>query len=292
MENRVLRYFLTVVSEGNISAAAKLLHVTQPTLSRQLKDLENELNVDLFYRRGRYIELTQEGYYLANQAKNIINLIDRTTSHLINDEIAGEVSIGLAESKAIKPIITAMKKVRVEEKQVIFDTFSGNAEQIFEQLDNGIIDFGVVVEPINKVNYASLRLSEQDKWGILTRVDSELSGYNKITSEMLINQPLIVSKQRGVQKMISNLLDIDESYLNIIAKYNLLYNASLMVKEGMGHAICIDGVINTSNTDLRFIPIDNEITSDLSIIWKSEKQLSLSAQLFLKKLKEGLNDDV
>ncbi|WP_159314837.1 LysR family transcriptional regulator [Mammaliicoccus sciuri] len=147
MENRVLRYFLAIVSEGNLTSAAKLLHITQPTLSRQIKELEEELSVTLFNRKGKYMELTREGYYLANKARDIITLVDQTTSSIKHKEVYGEVSIGMAESKSIKQIAKAMRAVREEQDQVYFDTFSGNAEQILEKIDNGVIDFGVIVEP-------------------------------------------------------------------------------------------------------------------------------------------------
>lgn len=288
MENRVLRYFLAVVSEGNLTSAAKLLHITQPTLSRQIKELKEELSVTLFNRKGKYMELTREGYYLANKARDIINLVDQTTSSIKHKEVYGEVSIGMAESKSIKQIAKAMRAVRQEQDQVYFDTFSGNAEQILEKIDNGVIDFGVIVEPINKVNYDSISLNEDDTWGVLTTKTSELGHLEQISAKDLIAKPLIISRQQGVQRMIANMLDLDDADLSIIGKYNLLYNASLMVKEGVGHAICLEGIINTSETNLKFIPFEEQITSSLSLIWKKEKSLSTPAQLLLNKVRENL----
>lgn len=288
MENRVLRYFLAIVSEGNLTSAAKLLHITQPTLSRQIKELEEELSVTLFNRKGKYMELTREGYYLANKARDIITLVDQTTSSIKHKEVYGEVSIGMAESKSIKQIAKAMRAVREEQDQVYFDTFSGNAEQILEKIDNGVIDFGVIVEPINKVNYDSISLNEDDTWGVLTTKTSVLGHLEQISAKDLIAKPLIISRQQGVQRMIANMLDLDDTDLSIIGKYNLLYNASLMVKEGVGHAICLEGIINTSETNLKFIPFEEQISSSLSLIWKKEKSLSTPAQLLLNKVKENL----
>ncbi|MGK9070100.1 LysR family transcriptional regulator [Staphylococcus warneri] len=288
MENRVLRYFLTIVSEGNISAAANLLHITQPTLSRQIKDLENELGVTLFQRNGRYMSLTKEGHYLAEQARDIINLVDKTVSNIqISQDIYGEITIGMAESKVVTHVIKTMKDIRKNYKNVKFDTYSGNGEQILEKLDNGLLDFGIVVEPINKLNYESLPLAENDTWGVLSKIDSDFKDVSHVTADLLKNQPLIISKQDGVRTMIANMVNIDVVELNIVATYNLLYNASLMVKEGVGHAICLDGIINTDNTDLRFIPFSPQITSNLSIIWKKDKPLSQAAQLFLEQLKHN-----
>lgn len=288
MENRVLRYFLTIVSEGNISAAANLLHITQPTLSRQIKDLEDELGVTLFQRNGRYINLTKEGHYLAEQARDIISLVDKTLSNIqFSQDVYGEVTIGMAESKVITHVVKSMKDVRSNYKNIKFATYSGNGDQILEKLDNGLLDFGVVIEPINKLNYESLPLAENDKWGILTKSNSDFKSVSYVTVDLLKKQPLIISKQDGVRTMIANMINIDVAELNIVATYNLLYNASLMVKEEIGHAICLDGIINTENTDLRFIPFSPQITSNLSIIWKKDKPLSPAAQLFLEQLKQN-----
>ncbi|MFL1420486.1 LysR family transcriptional regulator [Staphylococcus ureilyticus] len=291
MENRVLRYFLAVVAEGNISAAAKLLHITQPTLSRQIKDLEEELSVTLFNRKGKYLELTREGHYLASKARDIINLVDKTTSNITHKEVFGEVHIGMAESSSIKPIARAIKALRKEYNQIIFDTFSGNAEQILEKINDGIIDFGVIIEPINKVDYDSIALNRTDVWGVLTKHDSEFKDMDKISAESIINKPLIISRQQGVKKMILNELDLEDVQLNVVAKYNLLYNASIMVEEGVGHALCLGGIVNTHNTSLRFVPFQQNIKSSLSVVWKKEKPLSISAQLFLNQLKEILKGE-
>lgn len=246
----------------------------------------------LFIRKGKQIELTQEGYYLFNQARDIINLVNKTARNITNKKIIGEVAIGMAESEVNRSVMKAIKEVTREEQEVKFDTFSGNGEQILEKLDNGLIDFGIIVEPINKVNYESLPLNKQDVWGILTRRDSELGELTSVSAIRLLNQPLIISRQDGVKTMLANLLEINEVEMNIIANYNLLYNASLMVEAGIGHAICLDGIINTIGTDLKFIPFENEITSSLSVIWKKERALSLSAQLFLNKLKDVLKEEM
>ncbi|MCY1575941.1 LysR family transcriptional regulator substrate-binding protein [Staphylococcus pettenkoferi] len=205
--------------------------------------------------------------------------------------MVGEVAIGMAESEVNRSVMKAIKAVTQDEQGVKFDTFSGNGEQILEKLDNGLIDFGIIVEPINKVNYESLPLNKQDVWGILTRKGSELSELTFVPTKRLLHQPLIISRQHGVKSMLANYLEIDEVEMEIIANYNLLYNASLMVEAGIGHAICLDGIINTTGTDLKFIPFEKKVTSSLSVIWKKERALSLSAQLFLNKLKEVLKDE-
>lgn len=290
MENRVLRYFLTVVSERNISAAAKLLHVTQPTLSRQLMALEEELGVTLFERKGRHITLTKEGCYLAEQAKNIINLVDITTTNLAKShDIYGTVTIGMAESQAVKDIAKAIKDVQQTYQHAKFQIHSGNAEQIIDQLDSGLLDFGLVVEPINKSDYESLPLVYQDVWGVLTRKDSSLAELDAITGEQLAGLPLIVSAQHGTTPMLASRFEIDDTALRIVAEYNLLYNASLLVAEGVGHAVTLDGIINTVDTELTFVPFDPKITSNLSLIWKRGKPLSTTAQVFLESLKEILS---
>nr|WP_263314562.1 LysR family transcriptional regulator [Mammaliicoccus sp. Marseille-Q6498] len=289
METRVLRYYLAVVSEGNISSAAKLLHITQPTLSRQIKDLEEELGVQLFLRKGKYLELTKEGIYLAEQARDIVRLVDKTTTNINkSNEIYGEIMIGMAESQSIKKIGQAIKNIREEHSKIHFDLYSGNAEQIIEQLESGLLDFGVVIEPINKIEYSSLSLDSFDEWGILTRQDSEFKNVDKITSDMIPGKQFMISSQNGVKTMLASLLNIKEADLNVVVKYNLLYNASLLVEAGVGHAICIDGLINTDENNLTFIPFDPPIKSSLSIIWKKDKPLSEASQYFLEHLKKEL----
>lgn len=291
MENRVLRYFLTVVSEGNISAAAKLLHVTQPTLSRQLKGLEDELGVTLFERKGKYMSLTEEGRYLAEQAKNIIHLVDATTANLVKShDIYGTVTIGMAESQAVSTIAQAIKGVQQAYHHTKFQLHSGNAEQIIDQLDSGLLDFGVIVEPINKVDYDTLSLPYQDVWGVLTRRDSTLAQYDTVTGKQIEGLPLLVSAQEGTTRMLTNSMDVEATALDVIAEYNLLYNASLLVEEGVGHAVCLDGIINTVDTELCFVPFAPKITSNLSIIWKRGKPLSTAAQVFLDQLKAILTE--
>ncbi|UXR78481.1 MULTISPECIES: LysR family transcriptional regulator [unclassified Staphylococcus] len=292
MENRVLRYFLTVVSEGNISAAAQLLHVTQPTLSRQLKGLEEELGVILFKRKGKHMTLTQEGRYLAEQAKNILNLVDATTSNLAKShDMYGNVTIGLAESRAVISIAKAIKEVQETYANTRFHIQSGNAQQVLEQLDSGLLDYGVIVEPINKVEYETLSLNDEDIWGVLTQKNGPFAHCTRVTAEQLIGIPLIVSAQQGTTRMLANQLELDEASLDIVAQYNLLYNASLLVQENVGHAVTLDGIINTTGTELIFLPLEPKITSKLSIIWKRGKPLSNSAQFFLEKLKSILQEN-
>lgn len=293
MENRVLRYFLTVVSEGNISAAANLLHVTQPTLSRQLKGLEEELGVTLFKRKGKHMTLTQEGRYLAEQANNILNLVDMTTANLAKShDIYGTVTIGLAESHTVTSIAKAIKEVQQTYPNTRFHIQSGNAQQVLEQLDNGLSDYGLIVEPINKIEYEVLSLHDEDVWGVLTRKNGPLAQYETLTGAQLVGRPLIVSAQRGTTRMLADQLNMDEAALDIVAQYNLLYNASLLVAEGVGHAVTLDGIVNTTGTDLIFIPFEPKITSKLSVIWKRGKPLSTSAQFFLEKLKAVLARDI
>ncbi|WP_418129095.1 LysR family transcriptional regulator [Staphylococcus sp. HKU1] len=289
METRVLRYYLAVVAEGNISAAANALHITQPTLSRQIKELEEELDVTLFYRKGKTIELTKEGRYLAEHAKDIVRLIDKTTSNINqSEEIYGEVNLGLAESIAIQKIAHTIKSITESYSEIKYNLYSGNAEQIMEKLENGLLDFGVVIEPTNKIEYETLSLKASDQWGILTRKDSEFEGLTTIEPNMILHKPLMISVQRGVETMIANLLNVNKDHLNIIVRYNLLYNAALLVKEGVGHAITIDGIINTDNTDLKFIPFNPSIQSELSLIWKKDKPLSEASKVFLEEMKNFL----
>ena len=215
-----------------------------------------------------------------------MRLINKTTSNINqSEEIYGEVNLGLAESIAIQKIAHTIKSITESYSEIKYNLYSGNAEQIMEKLENGLLDFGVVIEPTNKVEYETLSLKATDQWGILTRKDSEFEGLTTIEPSMILHKPLMISVQRGVETMIANLLNVNKDHLNIIVRYNLLYNAALLVKEGVGHAITIDGIINTDNTDLKFIPFNPSIQSELSLIWKKDKPLSEASKVFLEEMK-------
>jgi len=289
MELRVLRYFLTVAREESISRAAEFLHITQPTLSRQLIEMEKALGKKLFIRGNRKITLTEAGMFLFMRAQEIVDLVDNTEAEFIRDDeiISGVIHIGGGETDAVRIVAKTVKKLRVNYPNIRYHLFSGNADDVTERLDRGLLDFGILIEPADIKKYYYLRLPATDTWGILMRKDSPLASLSSIKPENLWDLPLLCSRQALVRNKISGWLENDYEKLNIIATYNLIYNAALMVEEGVGYALCLDKLVNTtSNSNLCFKPLEPRVEVNLNIVWKKYQVFSRAAELFLDQLKK------
>ena len=256
MELRVLRYFLAVAREQSISGAADVLHISQPTLSRQLMDMEDELGKKLFIRGNRRITLTNEGVLLRQRAEEIIGLVEKTESEITSGDemISGDIYIGGGETEAIKIIAEIATEFKKEYPGICYQIYSGNAEDVTEKLDRGLLDFGVLIEPADIHKYEHLRLPMVDTWGVLMRKDSELAGKKEIEPQDLLNLPLICSRQMFRTQEMQKWIGRKPEKLNIVATYNLLFNASLLVEAGMGYALCLDKIIKTPD-DLSLIHI-------------------------------------
>lgn len=288
MEIRVLNYFLAVVREGNITAAARMLHVSQPTLSRQLMELEEELGVTLMIRGNRRIELTEEGVIFHKRAEEIISLVEKTRSEISAGEpVSGDIYIGAAEARGVKIIADAVKELKDEGIDIRCHITSGNAVDVAERLDKGLIDFGLLLGNSDSRKYNSLRLPARDRWGLLVRKDSPLAERGEIGISELPSLPLIISKQALENNEFSGHLGVHADKLNITATYNLLYNASVMAEEGLGCVLCIDGIINTTgDSDLRFIPLRPRLYTHMDLVWKRYQVFSKPAELFLEKIRK------
>ncbi|WP_152658452.1 LysR family transcriptional regulator [Oceanobacillus sp. CFH 90083] len=291
MEIRLLRYFIAVANEQNISAAAQSLHISQPTLSRQLSDLEDELGTTLFIRGNRKITLTEEGIFLLTKAKEIVGLVDKTEANFNQPEelISGEIYIGGGETEAMHFIAKTLKDLRKDHPAIQFHLYSGNADDIRDKLENGLLDFGIVIEPTDKQKYDYIQLPAQDVWGVLMRKDSPLSHNQSIQASDLIDKPLIISRQTTVDNELSGWLGQNVKDLNITGTYNLLYNASRMVEADLGYALCIDKLINTSgDSNLCFKPLSPKLTASLNIIWKKHQIFSNAANKFLDQIRYNI----
>lgn len=291
MEIRVLRYFLTVVREESISAAADYLHITQPTLSRQIKELEDELGVKLLNRgkKNRKITLTDEGMLLRKRAEEIVTLTDKTRAEFDAAEeiISGDIYIGGGETEAMRLIARAAKKLQDSYPHIKYHLFSGNADDVAERLDKGLLDFGVFIEPANMEKYDYLRLPVTDTWGLLMRKDSSLASLNNIEVKNLKEIPLIVSRQSMTSNEFSGWGRFDFNQLNIVATYNLVYNASLLVAEGLGYALCLDRLVDTTDSsELCFRPLKPHLEARLNLVWKKYQIFSKAGEKFLEKLQE------
>ena len=293
MEIRVLRYFLTIAREGSITSAAEQLHITQPTLSRQIKDLEDELGQKLFHRSSHSMKLTQEGFIFRQRAEEIVAMVDKTSAEFLSMDkpLAGDIYIGGGETLAVSLIADLIAELRSEYPDIRYHLYSGNETDVTERLDRGLLDFGILVQPADLTKYDCIHLPAEDIWGVVMRKDSPLAQKNKITRADLLDLPLIMSRQVLVTKSTGNdFIDWfgeDFDKLNIVTTFNLMYNAALMVKSGVGYAISIDGIVNTdSESDLCFRPLMPKMTSGLDLIWKKYQAFSPAAEMFLERLQD------
>ncbi|MBM7644177.1 DNA-binding transcriptional LysR family regulator [Scopulibacillus daqui] len=291
MELRVLRYFLAVAREGSMTGAADFLHITQPTLSRQLKDLEQELGKKLFIRSSHSIVLTVEGMHLRKRAEEIIDMADKLEAEFncMEETISGDVYIGGGETDAMRQIARVVKELQLSYPNIRYHLYSGNEDDVTERLDKGLLDFGILIQPANLSKYNYINIPTKDVWGVVMRKDSPLALKDAIRAEDLLNVPLICSRQAIKQTFSKNEFadwfgeDFDK--LNIVTTYNLAYNAAIMVEEGIGYAVVLDKIVNTSSdSSLCFRPLKPRLESGLNVVWKKHQAFSAAADLFLKEI--------
>ncbi len=283
MEFRVLQYFLAVTREGNISAAAQSLNLSQPSLSRQLKDLEDELGARLFIRGNRHIELTEEGLILRKRAGEIMQLVELTESEIseVKNNISGTLSIGAGESLSMHRITEVFRRLKENYPDIRLNVVSGDTEDLQDRLDRGLLDFALIFTDFDRNAYHHLTLEEKEIFGVIMRRDDALAEKEYITVKDLYDKPLIVSRANGLDIFSGS----QARKLQVAATYNLLYNASLMVEDGIGVAISFDGLVDTSeNSSLCFRPLYPEISVSPSLIWKRHQKLSIISHLFIKQL--------
>ncbi len=289
MELRVLQYFLAVAREQSFSGAAQSLHLTQPTLSIQLKGLEEELGKPLF-RRGvkgsRKVTLTEDGMILRKRAEEILDLVHKTETEIsLSDEtIAGDVYIGSGETEIVRLIARAAQRLHKQCPDIHYHISSGNADFVMEQLDKGLIDFGLLYTAVDPTKYNSLALPMHDVWGVLMRRDSALAEKAEIAPEDLWDKPLILSEQRNSRDGILRWIRRDIAKLNVVATYNLIFNASLLVDEGLGYTVCFDGLVNTQNSSLCFRPLTPRLEATAYLVWKKYSVFSKASEKFMQEL--------
>lgn len=289
MELRVLHYFLAIAREQSIIKAAQSLHLSQPTLSTQIKKLEEELGKQLLIRGSngsRKVTLTNEGLILKKRAEEILDLVKKTENEITvsNQIIKGDVYIGTGETDAIRIIARVTKKLHTKYPLINYHFSSGNADFVTEQLDKGLIDFGIVFGNVDLNKYDAMKLPSTDVWGVLLPRDASLAKKESISATDLMGLPLIVSHQKNQDKELNQWFG-EIKKLNIVATYNLLFNASLLVDEGLGYAIGLDKIINTSgHSRLCFRPLTPKIEIEMHLIWKKHQVFSKAAKEFLKEM--------
>lgn len=297
MDFRLLEYFLAVAREQNITTAAESLHISQPTLSTQLKNLEEELGKQLLIRGvkgSRKVLLTEEGMVLRKRAEEMLLLKKRTEEEISgsNEIIAGNVFIGTGETETVRLFAQVAKKLQKKYPDIRYNISSGNAEHVLEYLDKGIIDFGLLFREIDKQKYESIPVPIKDTWGVLMHKDSPLAIKESIQPQDLWDKPLIVPHQKGDDVFLNQWLQRDESQLHIAATYNLIFNASLLVDEGLGYALCYDKLINTKDSNLCFCPLYPRLEVKGYIVWKKYQVFSKAAELFLQYLRKILENKI
>lgn len=289
MELRVLRYFLAVANEGSVSRAAAALHVTQPTLSRQLMDLEEELGTKLFRRSSRSTTLTESGVYFRRRAEEIVALADAAQAEFRGQDgvIAGDIAIGGGESPGFALLAEAAQRVQSAHPGVHFRLYSGNGNDVTERLERGVLDFALFIAPIDLSRYHTLELPVRDTWGVLMPTDAPLAACDSIRPEQLRDMPLIISSQSRVDTMLSEWFREDVTSLHITARGNLLYNISHLVRQGMGYAITLDGIVNTtSDSGLTFRPLEPPLEATLHLAWLKSRPISRAAAVWLQTVRE------
>lgn len=293
MEIRVLKYFLAFAREGTVSAAAESLHLTQPTLSRQLHDLEEELGKKLFVRGAHSIKLTEEGMLLRSRAEQIVELVSRTESDIMtsDDTLSGDVYIGAGETDAVKYVAAAAKKMQSDFPPVHFHIYSGDGEHILGRLDKGLCDFGIVFVPVDESKYHSIKMPVRDEWGVLMRIDSGLAGKKKIRLTDIADKPVILSRQRSDKAPLHNWFGEYADKLNVVSTYNLVFNASIMVREGVGYALAFDKLINVSGySELCFRPLYPPVYAGMNFIWNKYQPMTKTAEAFLEYFRTEIGD--
>ncbi|HJE83141.1 LysR family transcriptional regulator [Megasphaera stantonii] len=294
MELRVLRYFLAVAREGNITGAANFLHLTQPTLSRQIKDLEEELGCQLLMRKSHRVVLTPEGMRLRKRAEEIISMVDKTEAEFLAREnaVSGDIYIGGGETQAIRQIAEIIRELQEEYPDIHYHLYSGNAEDVTERLDKGLLDFGILIQPADISKYDYINLPSKDRWGVIMRKDSPMAAKESIRKEDLLDVPLICSRQVMTQRQTENefadWFGDDFDRLHVVTTFNLVYNAAIMVEAGIGYAVTLDKLAHTSeDSSLCFRPLMPLLESGMNVIWKKYQVFSPAAELFLERMNEA-----
>lgn len=288
MEIRVLEYFLAVAREQSFSKAADTLHLTQPTLSRQIKELEEELGKQLFIRSSKKLSLTDDGMILRKRAMEIIELVRKTESEINNndEQLSGDIYIGAGETDAVRILAKCFKTMISEHPDLHLHIESGDGIDVLYKLDKGLVDLALILGSIDTSKYDYINLPVYDTWGVLMRKDSALAEKEYITVDDLADEPLIISRQALNKKEINKWFNNKTDNLNIIATYNLAYNASLMAEENLGYVLTLDKLINTADSNLKFTPLYPQTTIDIKLVWKKYQINSKAIERFVKEIEK------
>lgn len=287
IETRLLYYFLAIAREQNITKAAQTLFVTQSTLSKQMIDLEKQLGKQLFIRGKRKLTLTEDGVFFRDRAREIIALLETTETAMQTDadSLSGDITIGCGETAAMDLIAGALEEFHGKYPDVKFHTYSGDADAVLERIDKGLADMGLLLGPIRQEKYDYLNIHQKDVYGLLMPADCKLSEQEFINIDQLKTLPLLLSAQTFAGHQDLDWFGSDQSVLNVVGTYSLIYNATFLVEHGIGYALCLDRLVNTKGRNLTFRPITPELSVDLYIVTKKYQTFSPAAKVFYEQLK-------
>ena len=288
MEIRVLKYFLTVVREGGINRAAEALHITQPTLSRQLSQLEEEVGVRLFHRGSRKITLTDEGMLLRRRAEEILSLVDRTEKELAWQEelIEGRIVIGCGELAAMQVLPEIIASFHQQYPLVSYDFFTANADLVKEQMEKGLVDIGVLLEPIDMEKFDFSRLAGKEQWVVLMRPDDPLADQETVSAGDLEGLSLILPRRTNVRNELSNWLGDSFQSTKVLFTSNLSTNGALMVQKGLAYSIVLEGLVPFWGKEkITYRPLYPELMANSVFAWKKQQPFSLAASKFIEHMK-------
>lgn len=293
MEIRILKYFLAVAQEGNITRAAERMLTSQSNLSRQLADLEEQLGKKLFERGGRKVHLTEEGLFLQRRAQEIVDLEERTAKEIaaFDDMTSGEVHLGGAETNTMHFVADVIRQLREKQPHVTFDLMSGSTIEMTELLDRGLLDFAVLVEPIDMKKYDYLQLPANDHFGLLMRTDNPLAAKSAITPGDIKYQPLLCARQQLDGNVLNGWLGRSVEELNVVARFNLITTPAMMVEQGLGSAVTFANLVPTpEGGTLCFRPFDPVIEARLYLVWKKHQVFTRPATVFLEEMRTAIRD--
>lgn len=292
MELRVLRYFLTVVNEESITKAADALHITQPTLSRQLAQMEDEIGVKLFDRGSRKITLTNEGILLRRRAEEILQLVDKTEKEMTEQEklVDGEISIGCGELASVQIVSELIKSFQERYPLVHYDIHTANADHIRERLDKGLTDIGLLLEPVDIEKYEFIRMHIKEKWVVLMRPDDPLAEKESITPKDLSKLPVCLVKRPLVKNELASWFGNYFKNLHIVFTSNMSTNAAIMVQNGLAYALVLEGSLPYLNTkQICYRPLSPELTATSVLAWKRHQPQSLAVAKFIEHIRQHLS---
>lgn len=288
MEIRVLRYFLTVVREESITKAADVLHITQPTLSRQLSQMEDDIGVKLFHRGTRKITLTNEGMLLRRRAEEILQLVDNTEKELVEQEeqIEGKITIGCGELASVQVLAELIDAFIKKHPGVSYDIFTATADLVKEQMDKGLVDIGLLLEPVDIEKYGFIRLDTKEKWVVLMRPDDKLAKKKSVSAEDLSELPMILPRRLNVQGELASWFGDYFANLNVLFTSNLNTNGAVMVRNGLAYSVVIEGSVPFwDQSKITFRPLSPELTATCVLAWKRQQPFSLAATKFIEHAK-------